>query len=343
MKKQSFTMLVRSAAFGMLFFSFVACKKTAQDLVPEKLISDFVIDGTQTDFTAPCTLTFINKSIGAARCVWVVNDTILLENPTYDFKTNGTYNVKCIAIDKNGRQITANKVIDIKAPQKPVTFAEFTIQPLQGNFYGIECTDACTGEGNAKEYIWDFGDGIVLTYNASGFVRHTYNAPGDYKVTLTVKDKNGACTKQTHDITIPPFNVGIKALSITKLPLTTRADGTTIVKDIQVKASLFAQTTENAPLVLLKEGSVQYIQNVPLGSNMNILYTGFLGTLYAPTTYKYMSVRIKVYYDNNPANLIFEDTFPIESFFNDTEDLYYEGMLFSDDRKSAFKLNFTYR
>ena len=49
---------------------------------------------------------------------------------------------------------------------------------------------------NANKFLWDFGDG-----NTSTEVNpvHTYTAPGNYTVTLTVKNENGENTKSVKD------------------------------------------------------------------------------------------------------------------------------------------------
>ena len=71
---------------------------------------------------------------------------------------------------------------------------------------------------------WNFGDGTIQTYNRGGTVSHTYAIPGDYRVTLKVKD-NGGCTatssSSTHTVTIK----GPKAAftpSQTNVPLNSR-------------------------------------------------------------------------------------------------------------------------
>jgi len=39
-------------------------------------------------------------------------------------------------------------------------------------------------------YIWNFDDGTVVTNNTAANISHTFNAPGEYIVTLTVEDNN---------------------------------------------------------------------------------------------------------------------------------------------------------
>ena len=57
--------------------------------------------------------------------------------------------------------------------------------------------NASSSKGSIILYTWDFGDGT----NASGeIINHNYSSEGDYIVTLTVKDENGAVDKKTIDI-----------------------------------------------------------------------------------------------------------------------------------------------
>lgn len=49
--------------------------------------------------------------------------------------------------------------------------------------------------GSVATYTWDFGDGSAPETTASPTISHTYAAPGDYQVTLTVTDDEGCSTQ----------------------------------------------------------------------------------------------------------------------------------------------------
>lgn len=68
----------------------------------------------------------------------------------------------------------------------PVASYSFTTLDLTADFDGSSSSDS---DGTISTWSWDFGDGI--TGNGS-IVSHTYAASGDYNVTLTVSDNDGA-------------------------------------------------------------------------------------------------------------------------------------------------------
>ena len=59
--------------------------------------------------------------------------------------------------------------------------------------------DSSLSKGDIAEYRWDFGDGII---DRTGSPVHVYNNPGEYEVTLQVKDMNGIVDVKTKTITV---------------------------------------------------------------------------------------------------------------------------------------------
>jgi Gylcosyl hydrolase family 115 C-terminal domain/PKD domain/Bacterial Ig domain len=56
------------------------------------------------------------------------------------------------------------------------------------------------GVGSIASYSWNFGDGSPAS--TAAFVAHTYAAPGQYRVTLTVTDANGNTGAHTEAVTV---------------------------------------------------------------------------------------------------------------------------------------------
>lgn len=79
--------------------------------------------------------------------------------------------------------------------QPPVANMSLTVQGLTLTGNASNSNDL---DGNIEEYKWNFGDGTIV-YGVT--VSHTY-APGNYRVTLTVTDDDGANSTAYVDITV---------------------------------------------------------------------------------------------------------------------------------------------
>jgi PKD repeat protein len=61
-----------------------------------------------------------------------------------------------------------------------------------------------TGSGHGTqplEFAWDFGDGTLAVGSRAA---HTYVAPGDYRLTLTVRDASGASASDATIVAVAP-------------------------------------------------------------------------------------------------------------------------------------------
>ncbi|HEY7025568.1 MAG TPA: PKD domain-containing protein [Candidatus Limnocylindrales bacterium] len=64
---------------------------------------------------------------------------------------------------------------------------------------GLTVQFANNSKGSGLSYLWDFGDGSGKT---SPHPSHTYSAPGQYTVTLTVTDSLGRTDTRTKQVTV---------------------------------------------------------------------------------------------------------------------------------------------
>ncbi|RLG19951.1 hypothetical protein DRN74_06175 [Candidatus Micrarchaeota archaeon] len=88
--------------------------------------------------------------------------------------------------------------------------ASFTYTPTQPHVMepiSFDASPSSDTEGTITGYRWDFGDGSEVP--PSGWLLHpqaihTYNAPGTYRVQLTVKDETGLTASTTRTIVVAP-------------------------------------------------------------------------------------------------------------------------------------------
>jgi len=121
------------------------------------------------------------------------------QNPSHTYAADGSYTVTLTVTDSDGQtqQVSHQVVID------ELPTASFS--PPSG-VEGVPLSFAGSGsdpDGTVVSYSWTFGDGGSATgQNPS----HTYAAPGNYAVTLTVTDSDGRTAAVSHLVTIaaPP-------------------------------------------------------------------------------------------------------------------------------------------
>jgi len=105
---------------------------------------------------------------------------------------DGTYTVILTVTDDDGATstTTANKYVGNNPPV--AFFAESAETVYTGETVSFDSSASYDSDGSIVGFFWDFGDGI----NATGMiVGHSYSDDGNYTVTLTVTDDNGATSR----------------------------------------------------------------------------------------------------------------------------------------------------
>ncbi len=110
---------------------------------------------------------------------------------SHSFSTYGSYDVSLTIVDTNGC-ITSKTVPNYMTVTGPV--ANFSAAGPGGCINKqINFNDLSTPASKPiTQWTWNFGDGTIQSFNAPPF-SHTYLQPGNYSVSLTVKD-NGNCS-----------------------------------------------------------------------------------------------------------------------------------------------------
>ncbi|MCS7297255.1 MAG: PKD domain-containing protein [Bacteroidia bacterium] len=145
--------------------------------------------GLQADFrwrgdSCGTSFSFENLSQGAQRYVWIFSsgDTILEENPVYNFGQPGSYEVILIAYDASGCSDTLRQTLQVVQAVQ----AQFSID-IDYCALTIQLKDSSVGAAAVR---WDFGDGRSSTLRNP---THTYAAPGRYTVRLIAVSADSVC------------------------------------------------------------------------------------------------------------------------------------------------------
>ena len=91
---------------------------------------------------------------------------------------------------------------DILAPSISVTATASTTGARPG--MAVSLMASAVTNGSLLIYEWDFGAGIKL---AGASVEHTFSAPGNYDVTVTVTDQCGFTASDSIEITVSNFEI----------------------------------------------------------------------------------------------------------------------------------------
>ena len=132
-------------------------------------------------------------------------------DPIHTYAAPGTYLVELVVIDDDGATAHTTKAVIVDDNVAPVVAFDVVVDGLH---VAVDAS-ASTDDSGIEQYEWDFGDDEPLRSlfaagapaTATGVTaEHTYAAPGEYAITLTVTDNQGATTSLVKTVNVEAPN-----------------------------------------------------------------------------------------------------------------------------------------
>lgn len=148
----------------------------------------------------------------------------------HTYTSAGVYQLILTVTDNLGATGTFSRTIVVNS-YNSVPTASFTATPTSGSAplnVAVNGNGSTDSDGTISSYSWDWGDSSPDTTGVS--TAHQYTNPGNYMITLTVTDNEGATDTETANITVsaPSNNAPVAAFDATPTsglaPLTVNVD-----------------------------------------------------------------------------------------------------------------------
>lgn len=117
----------------------------------------------------------------------------------YRFDQIGVFPIKVTALTSEGKKESAQTLVSVRMP---TTKAQFSYFPKEPKTEQIISFNPLPSQGLIQSYVWEMGDGVVIRKNTPEVVRHQYDTPGVYKVTLKTIDKDNLIFTREESIVV---------------------------------------------------------------------------------------------------------------------------------------------
>jgi YD repeat-containing protein len=148
---------------------------------------------------------------------WDLGDGTLLTRQAIDtvshtYDSAGRKVIRLAAVDDSGASSTATLEIQVRLNATPIAGLGVTGTPQVNQDLIFQPTGSMDADGVIVRYDWDFGDGQTTSRTSLGApLTHRYATAGNYTVSLTVTDNDGA------------FSVAQQTLTVTSQPTPNKA------------------------------------------------------------------------------------------------------------------------
>ena len=144
--------------------------------------------------SAPLNVQFSDKSLGSVKLWrWDFGDGRYsdAQHPAHAFEKPGTYTVTLAVYGPGGENVKTRQALIQVQSAVPAPVAIFSAHPTNGQIpLTVHFSDQSNGQVTAWQ--WNFGDGNT---SSNRNPVHTYGAPGNYNITLTVSGPGGSNSK----------------------------------------------------------------------------------------------------------------------------------------------------
>ncbi len=138
------------------------------------------------------------------------------------YEDDGVYTVTLTVVDDDGATGSATETKTVLNRPPVALFTENATTVSQDEAIHFDASESYDPDGAIVDYLWDFGDGNTAT---GVTVDHAYSEDGNYTVTLTVTDDDGAsassvATKMVETETMINNTLSLAVLSVIALGVT---------------------------------------------------------------------------------------------------------------------------
>ena len=126
------------------------------------------------------------------------------QNPSYAFKNTGSFVVRLVVTDNNGRTASASKNMTVVTPERELAHASFTMSAEKVMLNAaVKFTDtSIPAEGSSiKSWSWDFGESSESVSSEQN-PEWSYSTSGSYTIKLTIEDTKGNLSTASKDILV---------------------------------------------------------------------------------------------------------------------------------------------
>jgi len=136
---------------------------------------------------------------------WAFGDgaTASGQTASHSYSSTGDYTVTLTVTDDDGATGSASTTVSVSSESaNAAPNASFTVSPASptaGESATFDAADSSDSDGSISAFSWELGDGTTTTGES---VTHSYESAGDYTVTLTVTDDDGATDSNATTVTV---------------------------------------------------------------------------------------------------------------------------------------------